>query len=83
MQPFFICAKILQAAVKVAGVAILCMFCIEYHNNMTSIAAVLSHQMANGTDRHVAFASRTLARTKKNYAQIEREGLTVVFGVTK
>ena len=47
------------------------------------IGAVLSHQMADGTDRPVAFASWTLAPADRNYAQIEREGLAVVFGVTK
>lgn len=47
------------------------------------IGAVLSHRMANGTDRPVAFASRSLVTAEKNYAQVEREGLAVVFGVTK
>ena len=45
------------------------------------IGAVLSHQMAGGTDIPVAFASWTPA--EKNYAQIEREGLAIVFAITK
>lgn len=31
----------------------------------------------------MAFASRTLAAAEKNYSQLEREGLAVVFGVKK
>ena len=47
------------------------------------IGPVLSDQMADGTDKPVAFASQTLAPAEKNYAQIELEGLAIVFGVTQ
>ena len=39
--------------------------------------------MAIGKVQPVAFASRTLSAAEKNYAHLDREGLALVFGVTK
>ena len=47
------------------------------------IGAVLSHRMSDDSDRPIAFASRTLAPAEKRYAQLDREGLAILFGVTK
>ena len=47
------------------------------------IGAVLSQEMDNGEERPVAFASRSLGQAEKNYSQIEKEALGVVFGVKK
>ena len=44
------------------------------------IGAVLSHQMSDGSDKSVAFESRTLAPAERNYAQI-KQGLAIIFGV--
>uniref|UniRef100_A0A1X7VNS7 Reverse transcriptase domain-containing protein n=1 Tax=Amphimedon queenslandica TaxID=400682 RepID=A0A1X7VNS7_AMPQE len=47
------------------------------------IGAVVSHTMPDGRERPVAFASRTMTATEKNYSQLEKEALAIVFGVKK
>lgn len=47
------------------------------------LGAVLTHKYPDGSDRPVAFASRTLTGAEKNYASIDREALALVFGVKK
>ena len=44
---------------------------------------VISHLENNGQEKPVAFASRSLTKTKRGYAQIEREALAIIFGVHK
>lgn len=44
---------------------------------------VLSHQLEDGSDQLIAYASRSLAPAEKKYAQLEKEALAIVFGVKK
>jgi hypothetical protein len=47
------------------------------------IGAILSHVMPNRDERPVVFASRTLQASEKNYSQIDKEALGIVFGIRK
>ncbi|XP_061584204.1 LOW QUALITY PROTEIN: uncharacterized protein K02A2.6-like [Cololabis saira] len=47
------------------------------------VGAVLSHRMPDGSERPVGFVSRTLTAAERNYSQLDKEGLAVMFGVKK
>ena len=47
------------------------------------VGAVLSHVTEDGAERPVAFASCSLSPAERNYSQLEREALSIVFGVKK
>lgn len=46
------------------------------------LGAVLSH-VVGGTDKPVAFASRSLSHAERNYSEIEKKALSIVFGVKR
>ena len=47
------------------------------------VGAVISHVFPDGAERPIAFASRMLSPSEQNYAQLEKEALSLVFGVKK
>ena len=47
------------------------------------IGAVLFHVMNDGTERPMAFASRTFTKTEQKYAHINKRALSIVWGVKK
>ena len=46
------------------------------------VGAVLSH-IIDGQERPIAFASRTLTKTERNYSQIDKEALAIIFGIKR
>ena len=52
-------------------------------NKPFGVGAVLAHQMEDGSSQPICYASRTLSPAEKNYSQLDKEALSIIFEVTR
>ena len=54
-----------------------------YDASPHKLGTVLSHCMQNSSERPIAFASRTLAVAERKYLHLDKEALSITFGVKR
>ena len=45
------------------------------------LGAVLAHKMPDGSDKPIGYISRPLTKSERNYSQLEKEGISCIFGI--
>ena len=78
-----------EAKERLTSAEVLCHYdpqlplCLAGDASAYGIGAVISHTFPDGSERPVAYASRTLSSSERNYFQLEKEALSLVFGIRK
>ena len=56
---------------------------VDSEASSTGLGAVLSQILPNGEERPVEYISRSLSPAETRYAQIDREGLAIVWAIKR
>ena len=46
-----------------------------------AVGCVLSHHMPDGSENPIAYASRTMTASERTYSQIDKDALSIIYGV--
>ena len=79
----------IQTKEKLTSATVLARYNLQYSLRLAAdvssygLGAVILHIFPNGLERANVFVSRTLTASERNYSQLEKEALSLVFAVKK